>query len=329
MTGRLARVVALSLLLSVAGLTLVVWLGPPFDARVLRTANPLWLAASVVSAAGIWFGLASFRVALLCREQGVPLSLFDGLRANALTLLGAMVTPSGTGGAPAMALALATRGMTSAQGWAVAVGIFAIDTLFFAWSVPLALAAMLVTGSLPVGSVWIPLGGAAVAVSAAIAYLLLFRVAAVKAIVGLVFRGPLLRLRKRATRSVESFIEASEAFPKRSASWHLTIQTLTLVSWMGLFAALPLVASAFGPATDPIGLAAFELVLMAVASVVPTPGASGFFEAGTGAMLIQLDPTLQASAITLTWRIVTYYLFFIICPPLGGHLVAQVLARDP
>jgi uncharacterized protein (TIRG00374 family) len=324
-SARLARLVLLSLLLSGAGLALVIWLGPPLRIDVLLRADPLWIGGALIGACGLWFTSAAIRIVVLCREQGARIPFVSALRVHALALFGTMITPGGSGGAPALAFALTRRGMPAAKSWSVAIGTFAIDTLFFAWTLPLALPALIASGALPASTAWLPLGAVAVALSAALATLLMFRIAWLQMLASRLFRGPLLRFRRRALRGVERFVKANDAFPTGRLGWHVRMQALTLVSWLGFFAVLPMVAAGFGVSASPLALVGFQLIVTAVSAVVPTPGASGFFEAAIGTFLLRLDRLAPASAIALTWRLLTFYLFFGVGLLLGGILVATTI----
>jgi uncharacterized protein (TIRG00374 family) len=258
----------------------------------------------------------------LCRDQGERVPFVVAVRVHALALFGTMITPGGSGGAPALAFSLTRGGHPAAESWSVAIGIFAIDTLFFAWSLPLALPLLIAAGALPASTVWLPLGAIAVALSVALATLLMFRLVWLRSLASWLFRGPLLRLRRRALRGVDRFVQASNAFPTGRWGWHLRMQGLTAVSWLGFFAVLPMVAAGFGASAAPLALVGFQLIVTAVSAVVPTPGASGFFEAAIGAFVLRLDRLAPASAIALTWRLITFYLFFGVGMLLGGILVA-------
>ena len=155
-----------------------------------------------------------------------------------------------------------------------------------------------------------------------LAFVLIFRVHWLDGLADRLFRGPLLRFRRRSLRAIRGFTNTSDSFPYRNPVWHLKIQGLTAASWIGFFMALPLIASAYGARFDPVGGTTFLLVATALSAVVPTPGASGFFEVGVGAYLVRLDADAPATVITIVWRLITFYVFFLIGPLVGGYVLA-------
>lgn len=322
----LLRALVLSLLLGAGALALVVWWLGPDELRAVRAIRPAWLALA------IGFFLASFlfagaRLAMLVRRSGERIHLRHAVRAHVLGLFASTVTPGGSGGMPAVALVLQRQGIPHGAAWSVAVAATTADTVFYGWSLPVALVVLrTTTGALDdaPGLQGLIVGVAAVAL--VVAYLLAFRLAWLAPIAGVVLRGRLARFRPQADRFIHELVSANERLQRASWRWHGLFHLLVAGSWSTFFLVLWASARGFGVEAQPLPVVAAMSIVAGVGSLFPTPGGSGFFEFGASLALLSQSGRSGVAAAVVVWRAVSHYSLYLIGPMLGGYLVVRTAA---
>lgn len=323
MRGTIVRALLLSLLFSGLGLAWVIFrVGG--DLLVIRRL-PIVSLSLAVAALLVSFLFSAWRLQYLASRLHQPLKLHHAARTHILGMFSAAVTPGGSGTTPAMALLLMHQGFSGGQAWATAVTTFAADAFFHAWSMPLALAALLLLGIYPRSALALGLGVLAILITLAVGYLVFFKLVWLTPIARLLLRGPLLRFRRRGLRFLEKLLEANHAFASASWRWHLPLQTLTLLAWISFFAVLFFLAQGLGIHLGLLATEAGVMVVMVLSTMIPTPGGSGFFELGLSYLLLGHGGNDAVPAVILIYRLLTYYALFLIGPLLGGYVLLQRL----
>ena len=320
MLKRAAITLLLSLALGFAGLYLV--LGEavfrPGTYRAQNLSVPL-VALIAVALLAKWFSPA-VRVGLLCRGQGIPLPYRSAVVVHLVAMFVAALAPQNTGFAPATVAALSRLGVPVGRGVGVAVQIFVLDLIFFAWAVPLSVGYLVYSDALE-----LPPGAGALAF--ATGCLALVAAAALsrrpQLVVGLIFavaRWQLMaRFASRLRRVARDYYRSARDFLKMPASYWLALHLATAAGWFGGFVLFWLLLKLYGVEAGLLATLATLSSITLVSHVVPTPGASGFMEAAVG-LSIGTNPGGGAAAALLVWRLASFYVVFLL-GPLAGWLL--------
>ncbi len=317
------RPLVLSLLFSAAGLAWVIFhVGSVSDLLAVRRMPASTVVAAVV-ALGLAFLFSGMRLKVLCGRLGFRLHLHHAIRAHILGMFSATVTPGGSGNMPAIALTLQHHGERGSRAWAVGVAVFGADALFHSWTMPIALAILYFERLYPRTPLWLALGALALVIAAGVAYVVQFRLRWLEPVSRAVLRGPLIRWRRRGLRFVDAMLEANRMFASAPARFYLIVQALSLLAGLSFYSILFLLARGLGLQVSLAGIAAALTVINVMATFVPTPGGSGFFELGISYLLLARGGGSSVPAVVLVWRVITYYSTFLIGPMLGGYLLAR------
>lgn len=328
MKATVIRSLLASLLLSGIGLAWIVFrVGSPSDLLVVLQLPPLHGLLAIAGTAAA-FVLGGARLVFVCRRLDFVLRLRHAVRTHILGVFSATVTPGGSGNTPAIALMLQHHGAIGSSAWAVGVAILRADLIFHAWGLPIALVALYALGTLPSSGSWLIVGGIAIAVTAAIAWLMQFKLHWLRPMTEWVLRGPLLRFRRGGLRFVDGMLESDRLFAEAPVSWQLKVQAYTAASWLALFSVLFFLARGLGIAVTLVGAVAMQVVIMTTSVLVPTPGGSGFFELGISYLLIAKGGGANVPAVVLLWRLITFYSTFVLGPLLGGYVLAKRLQAN-
>ncbi len=330
MNRTVLRSLVVSMVLSALGLAWVVFrVGTVQDLVVIRQLRWSYGVFAVLGLLGA-FVMAALRLRYMCRRLGHRVKLHEALRAHILGMFSATVTPGGSGATPALALSLQSQRLPPGVAWAIGVAVFGADALFHAWGLPIALGLLYALHLYPHTPGWLALGALAVALSAAVAYLVQFRLEWLEPITRGVLRGPLVRFRRRGLRFVETMLESNRLFKSAPSRFHLILQGFTALSWISFFSVLFFVARGLGLLVSLASIEAAQMVVTVMSTFVPTPGGSGFQELGISYVLISAggDATASVPAAVLLWRLVTYYSIFLLGPLLGGFLLTRRVLPD-
>jgi glycosyltransferase 2 family protein len=330
MLRRVIQALLLSLVFGVIGIALVFYFGKIRleQLAIIRQLSPLFLGLAILALI-VSFALAGLRLRHLCSRLNHRLKFRYAIRAHILAIFSATVTPGGSGSTPAMALMLQYQGLTSGQAWATSIAVFVADAIFHVWSLPLAIIFLRWQGIYPKGVIWTIGGILAIVLTALIAYILLFRLRWLIPMFRWLFRGALLRFRKRGLRFADSLLESSHYFTGASWGFYGLTQLYTLLSWFSFFCILTFLAKGLELHISAIASAAWQITTTTVSYFVPTPGGSGFFELGTSFLLLGRGNDNAVPAVLLIWRVMTFYLFFLLGPLLGGYLLLRRIGQSP
>jgi uncharacterized protein (TIRG00374 family) len=326
---RTAIALLVSLALGFAGLYLV--LGEavfrPGTYRAQNSSVPL-VVLIVVALLAKWFSPA-VRVGLLCRGQEIPLPYRSAVLVHLVAMFVAALAPQNTGFAPATVAALSRLGVPIGRGVGVAVQVFVLDLIFFAWAVPLSVGYLVYSDALE-----LPPGAGALAF--ATGCLAMVAAAALsrrpQLVVGLIFavaRWQLMaRFASRLRRVARDYYRSARDFLKMPASFWLALHLATAAGWFGGFVLFWLLLKLYGVEAGLLATLAILSSITLVSHVVPTPGASGFMEAAVG-LSIGTNPGGGATAALLVWRLASFYVVFLLGPPAGWLLYLTRPAASP
>lgn len=133
------------------------------------------------------------------------------------------------------------------------------------------------------------------------------------------FRLPLIRRwEKSAVKAGDDIVASSHELKKKPPLFWLKALTATLLSWTSRYWVINAILMAFFVIEDHFLIFARQLVTWIMMIMSPTPGGSGFAEVILGRYIsdaIPADPVHVGSlalAMTIIWRIVSYYPYLII-----------------
>jgi len=328
MANKVLKTVVISIIFSALGLAWVVYkLGSVPDISLLKEIKLSYLMLAILSLLGS-FVFSSFRMQVFAKQIDQSINLLQALRIHILGMFSAAITPSGSGNAPAVALMLNHHGASHASAWAVAVATFANDTMFFSWSMPIALIILHFSKLYQSSLLTEVLGILAIIVTASVSFLFSFKLAWLEPIVTFILKGPLRRFRDSALKFISSLIIAHNFFKKAPFLWYLKVQALTAAGWVSFFAILYFVAAGFASKINFFVLEAYQSAITTLSFIVPTPGASGFFELGIAPLLKTAGNDKVVAAIILVWRLLSYYSIFILGPIVGGNILIAKLSKE-
>lgn len=325
MQRKLIQSLVLSLIFSALGLAWVIYkVGSAQELALIKTAPPLALVYSLLALL-LSFVLSGLRIRLLVQRLGHKLNLFYAIRIHILGIFSANVTPGGSGSAPAIAFSLQYQGVEKSKSWAVAVALFTSDTLFLSWSLPLTLIIVWFSGLYPAGLGWLVMGISATLITSFMTYVLAFRLEYLYGFAAAVLRGPFVKFREQGLAFVRSVVKSNRLFAEAPVSWYLLTQVVATASWIAYFSVLFFVARGFATTVGFWLTQAWQLMVTALSFTIPTPGGSGFIEFGMSFLLLNKGNDGAAPAIIVLWRLLTYYLFFVLGPLLGGYMFLKRL----
>ncbi len=328
MANRLLKTIIISIIFSALGLAWVVYkLGSIPDIALIKEIKPSYLLLAVLVLLGSFIS-SSFRMQIFAKQINQSINIFQALRIHILGMFSAAITPSGSGNAPAIAYMLNHHGASHAAAWAAAVATFANDTMFFSWSMPIALVILHFSKLYQTSLTTDILGLVAIAITATISFIFSFKLLWLEPIVSFTLKGPLKRFRNSAVNFISSLVMAHNFFKKAPFSWYLKIQALTAIGWISFFATLYFVATGFNSNINFFVLEAYQSAITTLSFIIPTPGASGFFELGIAPLLKTAGNDKVVAAIILVWRLLSYYSIFILGPIVGGNIIIQKLSKE-
>lgn len=326
---RSVAVPLLGLALGLAGLYLVAG-GRVFEIETYRVRNP---SASIMALSGIaflaeWFGTDAVRIWLLCRRQGIPLPFRSAVLVHLAAMFVGAVTPGNAGVGPVTAVALQRLGAPLGKGIGVALQVFVLDMIYFAWAVPLSLGYLVYSDALQLPPRARIAVFATVALAMAGAAVLTRRPRLVVRVILTAARWPLLRRSApRMRQTARDYYRSARSFKGMPVPAWLALNLLTAAGWFSGFVLFWLLLKLYGVDADLLATLALLNGVTLVSHVVPTPGGSGFMEAALG-LGVGASAGGAAGAL-LVWRLASYYVIFLLGPPASWllHLSEPVAAR--
>lgn len=326
---RALAMLASSLALGFGGLYLVAG-GTLFEAETYRMQDPslglLTLCGLALVAQWMAPGL---KLHVLCRGQSVFLTYRSALLAHLVAVLGAALTPSNTGGAPATVVALGRLGVPAGKGIGVVVQVFVLDLVFFSWSAPLGLFYLVYSDTISLPRQAEVFALVAVGLAVTVALVLRRRPKLVSRVILAVAKLPLLRLFDDRLISVtHDYTRSARAYRRMSGADWMRLHVVTAVGWLAGFVILWCTLGLYGSEVGLFTVLALLGSLTLISHFVPTPGGSGFMEASV-ALAIGAGAGSVAAAV-LSWRLLSFYLIFLIGPAAGWLLYfSKPLSRHP
>lgn len=309
----------LSLALGFGGLYLAVG-GALFAAETyrIRDLSAFFLIVGAVALVAEWM-TPGLKVSLLCRGQGLQIPYRPALLAHLVGVLGAALTPSNTGGIPATVAALGRLGVPVGKGIGVIVQVFILDLIFFSWSAPLGLGYLVYTRtiSLPVRAEFLTIAAVCLAVAGAIILSRHPRLV-VRLLLALAKWPVFRRFRERLTNTARDYRRSARAYLKMPTRTWVSLHAITAVGWLAGFVILWSLLHFYGvDAGLPTVLSLLASIIL-VSHLIPTPGGAGFIEAAV-ALSVGAGAGGVAAAVLL-WRLLSFYLIFLIGPVAGWLL---------
>lgn len=151
-----------------------------------------------------------------------------------------------------------------------------------------------------------------------------------------VFRLPVLRRWKEsAVRAGNDIVESSRELKRQPVSFWLKAFTATFLSWTSRYWVINAILVAFFAVSDHFLIFARQLVTWIMMIISPTPGGSGFAELILGRYITDAIPADAVSAgsialaITIIWRIISYYPYLIIGASIVPGWIQRKFVRQP
>ena len=317
------RGIWLALVFGAAGLAATLWLLGESLTSLGRVPAWAFTVGAVLVVANYVAG--AVRLRLLTTLGGNPLPLGACLRAYALGLFSAAVTPGSAGQAPAVALAMVRDGLTGAAAWSVTVYVWVLDLAFLAYSVPLSL--LLVGRSamdLSSAQLW-----AFAAVVAALAgfmiWVLTFRLHWVTRLGRSLFRLRwLARWRASSTLFFDRVESAAGEIMRGTIAQKASLHALTAAVYLTTFTTFWVMVVALRPGAPYLTTMAIAQLPTVVATFMPTPGGAGLLEIITASVFLagsddgRPGAAGTIAAAILGWRLLTFYSRFVVGPIAGA-----------
>ena len=313
----------LTLALSALGLLLLALTGQRFspeDFGALVKLEPLYLVLVPVTLV-LWWLVAGWRIQMLVGSPEV--GLLRATRALLLSLYGAAVTPGSTGANVALAWFL-SRYVAPKRAAATAIFVLALDMVYFAWSLPVCFLLLQLRGinlNLPlIGPVLGVIVGVVALVAGGLAWGLTYQTRRLEQLAWWLTG---LRLLRRFRRGAIRFLrETSEAIQEIRTLPPLKQFLLHFSSALGFvlhFLVANMVAAGLGLPVNHLDLVAMQSIIIALSFFVPTPGGAGFFEVALGSSSRSAGiPEAAVAPFVVIWRVLSYYLYVLIGPLIGG-----------
>jgi len=312
---RAVAVFVLGLALGFAGLYLVAG-NRIFHVETYRVRDPsvLVVALCVIAFIAEWFVMDCARIWLVCRNQRIPLSFRSAILVHLTSMFVASVTPGNVGVGPTIAVALRRLGVPFGKGVGVAVQVFVLDMIYFAWAVPLSLGYLIYSNTfqLPPGSELAAFAIAVLAIGGAV-FLTRYPRPVVRLVL-VIARWPFLsRFASRLRKMARDYYRSARAFRNMALSTWLALNLVVAAGWFSGFVLFWLLLKLYGVDAGLLATLAILNSVTLVAHLFPTPGGSGFMEAALGLSVGASAPNVAAAL--LIWRLASYHVIFLLGPP--------------
>lgn len=224
------------------------------------------------------------------------------------------ITPSTIGGAPIATYAMTREGIKLGKSSAIVLYGVLLDQFWYAMAVPILLVSSIYYNVIPdgigmVGNVTMFVIYAGLLIyGGLLAYGLLINPLAMKRLVELVFRLPLLRkFADKVNAEADNLVDYSRELRQKPFSFVVKAFLLSTLSWLCRVALPVIVVLSLLPAHE-ILLTLRSLSMNLAFLIIPTPGGSGGVE---GLFAVFLGPLIDRSGFiglaVFVWRVITYY----------------------
>ncbi len=272
----------------------------------------------------LWL-VPAFKLQYLAKLQGYFLNWHQALLAHITMVLGSAVTPSGSGGGPALVGALKQLNIPVGKGLGIAVQLFILDLIFLVWILPLGLLKILLSSKLTLTS-QLTFFALVACLLSIMGVILLSRYP--RLLVGFIIwlhKQPFFkRFRGRLWRIAKDYYQSNKAFSQLSLQPWLNLQGITIISWLANFWLLWGLIRLYGLELGIWDISSLLGIITLISFTVPTPGASGFMELAVGVLAGNQIEHQALAAPILFWRIGSFYLIYLL-GPLSGWLLLKHL----
>ncbi len=287
----------------------------------------LILICGLVVASWLLGGLRS--VYFVCMS-GSNLSLSQGIQTYLMGLVASVITPAAGGNAVGIAWILTRFGVPLRQGVFVSILNSVFDMAFFSWAVAVSFLYLFKR------NVIIPIENLGILIIIfsifliALSYVLIFKLGLLVHWLRLLLH---LRFLARYKARLEKFLDSLELASQNlaTAPWemHLKLHGVSALLWLSRFALLAAIANAFNLTSHPIEIMSLNAILHTFAFSVPTPGASGYQELSLSWLLKEPGNQQVLASVIIFWRMLSYYLYFLIGPLIGALALARSKKSEP
>ncbi|MEX0723801.1 MAG: lysylphosphatidylglycerol synthase transmembrane domain-containing protein [Gracilimonas sp.] len=271
---------------------------------------PGLVIAVVVSLLRVWFSSAKIR--FLSEKK---LDWLASVRVVLAWDFTSAVTPSTIGGAPMATYAMTKEGLKLGDAGAIILYGVLLDQLWFAMAIPILLFAGIfyevvpsevgLVGDVSMGLLYVGL----LSYAGVLAYGVLKNPAAIKKVVKVVFKLPVLRkMSDKIEVEAENLEEYAHQLRKKPFSFLAKAFFLSTMSWLARIALPTIVVLSLLPAPEVLSVLR-SLAMNLAFLVVPTPGGSGGVE---GLFVLFQGPLISREGFVglavFLWRIISYYI---------------------
>ncbi|WP_395071525.1 lysylphosphatidylglycerol synthase transmembrane domain-containing protein [Gracilimonas sp.] len=271
---------------------------------------PGLVIAIVVSLLRVWFSAAKIR---FLSEQ--KLSWLASIRVVLAWDFTSAVTPSTIGGAPMATYVMTKEGLKLGDAGAIVLYGVLLDQIWFAMAIPILLFAGIfyevvppeigLAGDVSMGVLYVGL----LSYAGLLAYGVLVNPAAIKKVVKVVFKLPILRkVSDKIEVEAENLEEYAHQLRKKPFSFLVKAFSLSTMSWLMRIALPTIVVLSLLPAPEILSLLR-SLAMNLAFLVVPTPGGSGGVE---GLFVLFQGPLIAREGFiglaVFLWRVISYYI---------------------
>lgn len=271
---------------------------------------PGLVLALVVSLLRVWFSAAKIRFL-----SDKKLNWMASIRVVLAWDFTSAVTPSTIGGAPMATYAMTKEGLKLGDAGAIILYGVLLDQIWFAMAIPILLFAGIfyevvppeigLVGDVSMGLLYFGL----LSYASVLAYGVLVNPGAIKKVLKVVFKLPVLRrMGDKIEDEAENLEEYAHQLRKKPFSFLVKAFFLSTMSWLARIALPTIVVLSLLPAPEVLSVLR-SLAMNLAFLVVPTPGGSGGVE---GLFVLFQGPLIAREGFVglavFLWRIISYYI---------------------
>lgn len=285
--------------------------------------RPALIVVALASLVALWAAPVA-KLRLLAAAQGIRLRSGEAFLGHVAQVFGTAMTPSGTGGGPAMMLAFERLGVPVGTGLGIAIQLFVLDLAALGVLIPIGLVYLLLFSplELPRTTAWL---GGLLAVLALIGSVVLARYPRVvyALVMWLTRLRPLARFSERLTRVAREYFVSAVAFRDMPlATWSL-LHAANLVAWLASFALFWALLELYGTPARLLDVLSVLSIVTLIGFFVPTPGAAGVTELMVGLAVGASASATSIAAPVVLWRAGTFYIVYLLGPVCAWVLLSR------
>ncbi|PKD42893.1 lysylphosphatidylglycerol synthase transmembrane domain-containing protein [Rhodohalobacter barkolensis] len=302
---------ALSIALSLISMGIVIYL--TYKPGILEHLAPKRLPGIFV-AIGVTFLKVYFFAAKIRFLADKTINWMASIRIALTWDFASAITPSTIGGAPVATYAMTKEGIKLGKSSAIVLYGVLLDQFWYALAVPILLVSSIYFNVIPdetgmVGNITMFVIYAGLLIyGGLLAYGLLINPKAMKRMIEVVFRLPLLRkFADKVNAEADNMVDYSRELRQKPISFVVKAFLLSTLSWLCRVALPVIVVLSLLPAQEVL-LVLRSLAMNLAFLIIPTPGGSGGVE---GLFAVFLGPLIDRTAFiglaVFVWRLITYY----------------------